>query len=176
MLTQGLPPRHSQLSTPIQCLVGVIPSAGSVMKIKMLPGLLTCMACITANADEKWTIEITPTNKVVDDASQVVKTRDGKEVNLADYQRVYRSIPFNRVEYNVNRGYRHDAAMELLTGNSRHVTVVRHGAAPQAAAPRRPGNTIIPYGFVRPSVRLNYYRHFPSLNPYWSLWHFNGIY
>ena len=32
--------------------------------------------------------------------------------------------------------------------------------------------TVIPYGFVRPAVRLNYYRHFPSLNPYTNMfWH-----
>ena len=35
------------------------------------------------------------------------------------YAAVYRSIPFNRAEYVANPGYRHDAAMELLTGNQR---------------------------------------------------------
>ena len=35
------------------------------------------------------------------------------------YAAVYRSIPFNRAEYVANPGYRHDATMELLTGNQR---------------------------------------------------------
>ena len=145
------------------------------MRTKLLAGLLTCMFCVAASADENWSIEIKPANRGVQE-TQVVKTRDGREINLADYQRVYNSIPFNRAEYNVNPGYRHDAAMELLTGNARHRTVVRHGGTRQAAPAQPAGNTVIPYGFVRPSLRLNYYRHFPSLNPYWSLWHYNGIY
>ena len=37
----------------------------------------------------------------------------------AAYRRIYRSIPFSRSLHDVNPGYRHDATMELLTGNAR---------------------------------------------------------
>ena len=35
------------------------------------------------------------------------------------YRKIYASIPFNRAEYVANPSYRHDATMELLTGNPR---------------------------------------------------------
>ena len=38
----------------------------------------------------------------------------------ADYRSVYASIPFNRAEYVANPTYRHDATMEILTGQQRH--------------------------------------------------------
>ena len=42
------------------------------------------------------------------------------DVDLAQhYRQIYKAIPFNRAEYVANPAYRHDATMELLTGNPR---------------------------------------------------------
>ncbi len=89
-----------------------------------------------------------------------------------EYTRIYNSIPFNRAEYNVNPNYRHDSAMEILTGNARHQTTVRHSttrSAPQPAV-AVPADIGVAnpsrYGYLRPALRLNYYKYFPSLNPY----------
>ena len=41
------------------------------------------------------------------------------------YADAYRSIPFNRAEYNANPSYRHEAAMELLFGQMRPTTIVK---------------------------------------------------
>ena len=103
------------------------------------------------------------------------------QVDSADYVRIYRSIPFNRAEYNANPTYRHDSAMEILTGIGRHQTIVRHGTPKQVQRSATPyvGTGIpgfYPDAFIRPGVRLNYYRHFPSLNPYWSLANPSGVF
>jgi hypothetical protein len=37
----------------------------------------------------------------------------------SSYADIYRSIPFSRAEYDADPSYRHDATMELLTGNPR---------------------------------------------------------
>ena len=72
--------------------------------------------------------------------------------------------------------------MEILTGNARHQTIVKHNY-------NSPQPTIIPggssysgpynparYGYLRPALRLNYYRHFPSLNPYINIWNYSGAF
>jgi hypothetical protein len=41
------------------------------------------------------------------------------------YAQAYAQIPFSRSEYEANPGYRHDAALELMFGVLRPVTVVR---------------------------------------------------
>ena len=134
-----------------------------------------------------WTMEITPAQKTVAAAtvSDAVLADDDDHstirVNVSDYVRIYRSIPFNRAEYNVNPTYRHDSTMEILTGNGRHQTIVRHGTPKQVPRPAAPyvGTGIpgfYPDAFIRPGVRLNYYRHFPSLNPYWSVMNPNGVF
>ncbi len=43
----------------------------------------------------------------------------------AQYQEIYLSIPFSRVEYNANPSYRHDATMEILFGQMRPTVVYR---------------------------------------------------
>lgn len=43
----------------------------------------------------------------------------------ANYQTIYESIPFNRMEYEANPAYRHEAAMEILFGALRPTTVVK---------------------------------------------------
>ncbi|MEQ9407050.1 MAG: hypothetical protein RIK87_04965 [Fuerstiella sp.] len=148
-------------------------------------------------SDADWTIEIIPARKVVEtartsavgatvtaeppagDAEMTDDDSCGRlHADVTEYEHVYRTIPFNRAEYNANPSYRHDSTMEILTGNARHQTIVRHGSRVRAVPVSQPGGqTVIPYGFVRPSLRLNYYRHFPSLNPYWNIfWNYSGIY
>ncbi|MCP4788063.1 MAG: hypothetical protein GY903_12755 [Fuerstiella sp.] len=140
-----------------------------------------------------WTMEITPSRTVVPSVATpevevpAVAAAPGGcgtlIINAADYVRIYGSIPFNRAEYNANPTYRHDSTMEILTGNARHQTIVRHGAPKQvqtqSQATPYPGAGLpgyFPGTFVRPGVRLNYYRHFPSLNPYWSVVNPNGVF
>ncbi len=145
-----------------------------------------------------WTMEITTSRKVVPpvatpeveaqayDVPVAAATADSNgcgtlQVNVADYVRIYGSIPFNRAEYNANPTYRHDSTMEILTGNARHQTIVRHEAPKQSqtSATSYIGADVpgyFPGTFIRPGVRLNYYRHFPSLNPYWSVGNPNGVF
>ncbi len=51
------------------------------------------------------------------------------------YQDAYRSIPFNRAEYDANPSYRHEAAMELLFGQMRPTTIVKQMPAPKTDEP-----------------------------------------
>jgi len=46
--------------------------------------------------------------------------------NRQEYLRVYRSIPYSRVQFRANPNYRHDSAMEILTGHPRTSTTVHH--------------------------------------------------
>jgi len=169
--------------------------------------VITVTACSQwASADSftvtpDWTMEINPSRTVLPPvATSAVEVEAGTahgaaatancdgcgtlRVNSADYVRIYKSIPFNRAEYNANPTYRHDSTMEILTGNARHQTIVRHGTPKQTQRPATsyagsgwPGMPgYLPGVFVRPGARLNYYRHFPSLNPYWSVWNPNGVY
>ena len=55
-----------------------------------------------------------------------------RPVRAPSYGAVYRSIPFSRAEYNANRSYRHDATMELLTGNPRPPRIYINSPAPAA--------------------------------------------
>lgn len=153
-------------------------------------------------SDEDWVIEIIPARKaqevtlpmgtdvpvqpeVEGCVNCAASSQDGTSATAraATYTQIYESIPFNRAEYNVNPSYRHDSTMEILTGNARHRTIVRHGTtrpqhptttAPATAAPY----PYLPYGYIRPAVRFNYYRYFPSLRPFWnpSWYGFSGIF
>jgi hypothetical protein len=58
------------------------------------------------------------------------------EVFGRDYAAAYRSIPFNRAEYDANPSYRHDAAMELLFGQMRPTTIVKQMPAPNTDQPQ----------------------------------------
>ena len=140
-------------------------------------------------ADSDWVIDIRPAAKVVSMPSQqqhvVVDQEQPCEAcgtaQTNDYAKVYSSIPFNRSEYNVNPSYRHDSAMEIMTGNARHQTILRHSTVPPAPVVQRPvvANGVrnpYSYGYLRPALRLNYYRYFPSLNPYVNMWNLSGAY
>ena len=131
------------------------------------------------DADE-WVISIHPGRPARTPAA-AHDAANGKRA--ATYSEIYNSIPFDRARYNANPTYRHDAAMEILTGNARNLTVVRHDTlrtAPAAARPvirtRPAGINPYHYGYLRPSLRLQYYRHFPSLNPYVNIWNYSGAF
>lgn len=138
-------------------------------------------------SDDNWQMQIRPALRVQMVAPATVVNPRGNancegcgSVNADDYARVYASIPFNRAEYDANPNYRHDSAMEILTGNARHQTIIRHsttrGLRPNTAAvPTQIGNPY-QYGYLRPALRLNYYRHFPSLNPYLNVWNLSGAF
>lgn len=152
--------------------------------------------------DQEWQIDIRPAAKIVTErhypSSENLPGPDSGDCqdcgrSQADpqrYMRIYSSIPFNRAEYNVNPSYRHDSTMEILTGNARHNTIVRHDAASSRPVERRPNapysiyNPATPfpiwnpaaYGYLRPALRLNYYRYFPSLNPYMNIWNMSGAF
>lgn len=74
----------------------------------------------------------------------------GTQFSEAEYRRVYRSIPFSRAEYNANPNYRHDSAMEILTGNPRTQTIVQHNhehkqPVKRNPAPARPSRILTPF-------------------------------
>lgn len=140
-------------------------------------------APIAMIADEEWSIQITPALKLKSElplsevpvdqhhAADQQHTADQPamcgEQFASEYQRIYNSIPFNRAEFNRNPTYRHDSAMEIVTGNARHQTIVKHQPQ-QIVRPAAQSRRLNPaqFGYLRPALRLNYYRYFPSLNPY----------
>lgn len=126
-----------------------------------------------ATPTPEWTITIVPAAKANAVANQSAPAAS------AEYTRIYNSIPFNRAEYNVNPSYRHDSAMEILTGNARHKTIVQHNPRPVVVTRPAPTSFVgnpSQYGYLRPALRLNYYRHFPSLNPYVNIWNYSGAF
>ena len=67
--------------------------------------------------------------------------------NRQEYLRVYRSIPFSRVQFRANPNYRHDSAMEILTGHPRTTTTVHHEDRPvfkTIPEPSRPSRLLPP--------------------------------
>ncbi len=165
----------------LTALTGKVQAQDTVIEVTPVPAV----------SDADWAIEISPALKLssvkpVEVQQQMIVADEtgqplcGNAMANADrYTKIYESIPFNRAEYAVNPSYRHDSTMEILTGNARHQTILRHntGMRPATAPASGAQQTVIPYGFVRPSLRLNYYRHFPSLNPYYNMfWNYSGIY
>jgi hypothetical protein len=105
-------------------------------------------------AGETWQMEIIPAAKLHTEVPSLVKRTqpDGSVVEFdpAEYSRIYKSIPFRRAEFNNNPGYRHDATMEILTGNAHHQTIVRHNHEHPAPvqtvpAPLRPSRVLTPF-------------------------------
>ena len=103
---------------------------------------------------EVWTMEITPAaNRHAVSGSVPVADQSAAaapNVDPAEYERIYKSIPFSRAEFRVNPGYRHDSAMEILTGNARHQTIVRHNHEHKQPvrpnpAPARPSRILTPF-------------------------------
>ena len=108
-----------------------------------------------APVPDSWTIEVVPAATIRNLAPQAVgapeeATESSVSVDRAEYLRIYNSIPFSRAEYRVNPGYRHDFAMEILTGNPRHQTIVKHNHEHKQPvrpnpAPARPSRILSPF-------------------------------
>ena len=82
--------------------------------------------------------------------------------NRQEYQRVYRSIPYSRVQFRANPNYRHDSAMEILTGHPRTKTTVHHedrSPIKTIPAPSRPSRLLPPL-----SARGGWFGLLPWLN------------
>jgi hypothetical protein len=125
---------------------------------------------VEAAAEEPETPE--PAPAVDGTAATQELPSDPKELAVL-YGDVYRSIPYRRAEWDANPGYRHDATMELLTGNPRptvqqlQVPYASPGFAP--ALPFGYGFGGYPYGFyTAPFGYDNYYDYsggFYSVSP-----------
>jgi len=96
--------------------------------------------------------------------SSVVAVPVATEAPGDAYRRIYQSIPFNRAEYNANPSYRHDSTMELLTGNARHQTIVRHNNTPVVQSRPRPRTFLLPSRYNQRRRGLNHY----YTVPYWN--------
>ena len=106
---------------------------------------------------EEWAMEIQPAIKLSAmpafpvEAQPLVANESGRmSIDPSAYSRIYNSIPFNRAEYDVNPNYRHDSTMEILTGNARHQTIVRHSfehkhPVKRIPAPVRPSRIQVPF-------------------------------
>ena len=160
---------------PKQTLINPVATPNAQADTEPLPQIV---------ADDDWQIDIRPAAKVK--VAPVVVTDEASNklsFSAADYDRIYASIPFDRATYNANPSYRHDSTMEILTGNARHQTIVRHTTTTRSARSAQivPAAVANPYpayryGYLRPALRLNYYKHFPSLNPYLNYQNLSGAY
>lgn len=130
----------------------------------------------TGNDEPSASVNLEPIQKSADTNPAVVpsvtnaSSGNSGAVNPADYIRIYQSIPFSRAEFNANPTFRHDSTMEILTGNPRHQTIVRHpvidpGQRHRAARVPAP----VPYRYNNRAWGLNYYFYFPY-------WNFRGLY
>jgi hypothetical protein len=109
------------------------------------------------SSDEEWQMEIEPAVKLSAAPSGTMEVRSGTTdagqamtFDRAEYARIYNSIPFNRTEFDANPNYRHDSTMEILTGNSRHQTIVQHNfehkqPVKRIPAPTRPSRILVPF-------------------------------
>ena len=59
------------------------------------------------------------------ESAEPVSAASGIPVPQMSYAQAYAQVPFSRSEYEANPGYRHDAALELMFGVQRPVTVMR---------------------------------------------------
>lgn len=147
------PMKHSRRFTLTIAVVALLPYATNSARSdelqipeKPVPGELV---------HEEWTMEIQPTVKLSAAPSIPVEARAAVagETAVFDpsaYSRVYNSIPFNRAEYDVNPNYRHDSTMEILTGNSRHQTIIQHNfehkqPVKRIPAPGLPSRILTPF-------------------------------
>lgn len=134
---------------------------------------------LPAPADQKWVIEIRPADysaaapgRLVTTASAVTPetpaaAASGVLVPLMSYQQAYKTVAFDREEYEANPSYRHEAAMELMFGAMRPTTIIKQN---------------IPYFSRYPDFFRNRFQIYPypggggqqALNMYW-LWSTNAI-
>ncbi|MEP3477678.1 MAG: hypothetical protein ABJZ55_00375 [Fuerstiella sp.] len=181
----------SDASVPLQ--MAPVPATPEGAPTELPTATLVPSAPVAVISDEDWSVQILPALKLKSDVAvseiQLLDQPQESELHVtplptmsreefaSEYQRVYHSIPFNRVEYNRNPTYRHDSAMEILTGNARHQTIVKHQPQ-QIVRPAAQSRRINPsqFGYLRPALRLNYYRYFPSLNPYLNSYNLSGAF
>lgn len=154
-----------------------------VMALTLVAGHVAASGNLMADVfqvTENWSIEITPAQKVpvevsaapvapVPEAGEATAQKGARKVDAAEYQRIYRSIPFNRAEYNANPNYRHDSTMEILTGNARHQTIIERKTTNSVPAPQPVQPAAVPYRYNNPNWGLNYYFYFPY-------WNYRGIF
>jgi hypothetical protein len=118
---------------------GDTPPADEFALPEVVPGNVQQSEATTGG--EGTGIAITPGNAAGADAEADAAATPAK-VNPASYWAIYESIPFLRSAYDANPAYRHDATMELLTGNARPSVIHHHDAA--SCAPYGPAAGAIP--------------------------------
>lgn len=111
-----------------------------VLPLAMALGLapFAPLAAAERETDKDWIITIRPESNSqaavsghvavgaqAQDPDVPVSAASGTTAPRMSYVEAYNSIPFSRAEYEANPGYRHEAAMELMTGVPRPVTNVR---------------------------------------------------
>lgn len=96
-----------------------------------------------------WTVTVAPQ-----------PARSPATVHGRTYEEVYASIPYRRAEYLAEPGYRHQATMEILFGQLRPTTVVRHNEPRIVPTPK--------YSVYKP------YRY--SQTELYNYWHAAGAY
>lgn len=141
--------------------------AGDDWNIEISPGSygVTLQENIANSANSPSIMPADHTVRPITDASVPVGTR----FSGADYRRIYESIPFNRTEFKSNPSYRHDSTMEIITGNARHQTILRHSTVP-VVRPRAQARTyLLPSRYNQRRRGLNHYFRIPY-------WNWAGLY
>jgi len=82
-------------------------------------------------------------------------------VDHTSYVGAYASIPFSRAEYEANRSYRHEAAMEILFGKLRPMVI--HKYAPQSRSPQFSFGNYGRYPFRGGYRNYNFYYPRPTI-------------
>ncbi|MEZ5942290.1 MAG: hypothetical protein R3C18_12930 [Planctomycetaceae bacterium] len=77
----------------------------------------TVSTVVEQQFDDGWIVQINPGPS---------RKQQDLVVNGRSYSEVYASIPYRRSEYLANPSYRHDSTMEVLFGQLRPTTIVRH--------------------------------------------------
>lgn len=133
-------------------------------------------ATTVAATSEDVVMEIIPAQKLTveqaEGSAPIVIANPANGVPAAtfsreEYQRVYNSIPFSRAEYKANPNYRHDTAMEILTGNPRTQTIVNHQhidrkpvkRLPPPSRPSRPLTPFSGYSYFLGYPWMNFWRY-----------------
>ncbi|MBW3542500.1 MAG: hypothetical protein KY476_19735, partial [Planctomycetes bacterium] len=94
---------------------------------------------------------------------------------ISEYETIYRSIPFRRSEYDAQPSYRHDAAMEILTGNPRPARIELNNINQAQSAPYGFAPPVLPYrpavGYLTP-WSYHFRPYFGWRGTYGSLWRY----
>lgn len=98
-------------ATPTSPLPLIVPSHSEAANDTAAVEIVALDGPAKKKADEK------PSRKKK--AAAAKKSSPTRAIDFARYAELYRSIPFNRIEFEANPSYRHDAVMELLTGKVR---------------------------------------------------------